>query len=585
MRINDFIMLLPNSVIAVALKTVRAEIDEKGKQEILEHGLYHVTQNEETSKKIIESQHFKPARGIMKNINSYGKACVCFFDGVPSIENYMKNLLNGQNNNPYVNPTIVIDVVKVMPTKKEELANYKVRALEDNAILYEGYCIIPKDEVKSVKLVPDLVRDEKTGEPIINSKTGKYDVFFREATEEELSQDKKSYKAKEDYLQFMEEEKEKFGYLKSHNLIANTYNSIISIIHVGKIEGEMSQKNVITNLPQIIKRKIQQLTTPKLDIPIDEKIQSSIQEFDTSKKNPYRNKRFGEAVAEFQTQGLQQMELKDELEKLTTSDIGKYFRQKYKQINQSPIISKGIHGIDHNNRVAVYSMLIAQNEGILEKDSNNKTKDILLMASYYHSKNSARKLRKMDLEYLNGEKYTLEDRRTLQAIVEAHEGKDKDMRKICQKYKINEEKMDYVMQLMTVLKDADALDRVRLDLNLPIMMQTDLAPQYLRTNTSKRLLNASYQLETLSAKVSFDRILAYKTQEQQEGGTIENKREQFMDYLKKGIPEISKNVQNIRKNLSLYKGRYISKLTGKNISEKGNKKEAVPSDQIEEEEK
>ena len=69
---------------------------------------------------------------------------------------------------------------------------------------------------------------------------------------------------------------------------------------------------------------------------------------------------------------------------------------------------------------------------------------------------------------------------------------------------------------MAILKDADALDRVRLDFNKGIMA-TDLNPKYLRTDTAKRLLNASYQLEGLTNKVSFDRILAYKTEEQTEG--------------------------------------------------------------------
>lgn len=152
----------------------------------------------------------------------------------------------------------------------------------------------------------------------------------------------------------------------------------------------------------------------------------------------------------------------------------------------------------------------------------------------------------MDLTYSNGKQYSDEDKRILQAVIQAHEGKDKDMIKICEKYKIPQEHMEYTINLMTVLKDADALDRVRIDANLPIYMQTDLNPKYLRTNTSKQLLNASYQLETLSEKVAFDRIIAYKTDEQKEGGIIVDKREKFVESLRQGFNEMPQTIKNVR---------------------------------------
>lgn len=363
MIIKDIAIFLSGSAISTLLKAARTEIDEQGKKEIIKNGLYHITKDEETANKIIESQHLRPAQGIMKNINSYGTACVCLFNGAPSVENYIKNLVYGQNKNPYVNPTIVENAIKISPTKKEELANYKVRSLADDVIIYEGYCVLPQEEIEKVYLVPDLVRDVETGEPIINKETGRYDIQFREATELELSQDKKSYKAQEDYLQFIAQERERLGYLKQNNFITNSINSLRTILHIGKIEGEMAKEKTKMNLPQIIKRKIQQLKTPKLDMGTDEKIHNTINEFNTKDKNPYRDKKFGQAVAEFQTQGLQQLELKEELENLTTSDTGKFFREKFKQINKEQIIEKGIHGINHNNRVAILSMIIAEKEG------------------------------------------------------------------------------------------------------------------------------------------------------------------------------------------------------------------------------
>lgn len=94
------------------------------------------------------------------------------FNGTPSIDNYMKNLADMKiERNPYVNPTMKLYAIKILPKSKEELANYKVRSLSDDVIIYEGYCKLSSDEVKKVQLVPDLVRNNETGQPLINKQT------------------------------------------------------------------------------------------------------------------------------------------------------------------------------------------------------------------------------------------------------------------------------------------------------------------------------------------------------------------------------------------------------------------------------
>ena len=314
-------------------------------------------------------------------------------------------------------------------------------------------------------------------------------------------------------------------------------------MYEGKLEEDMMKEYSKKNFFKLIKDRIEKWKTPKLDMSTDEKIYTEIKEFNHKKKNPYRDKKFGTAVADFQRQGLEQLKLKDELEEITTGEIGVFFRKKEKHIDKSHVIQKGIHGISHNDRVALLSMIIAKNEGILEGDTDNRTKDILLTAAYLHdigrkvgkiafnvgphAKRSAKKINKIHVRYLNGQPYTEEDKNILKAVVEAHEGKDEIMDKLCGKYHISEEDKGYTKRLMTILKDADALDRVRIDFNKGIMI-TDLNPQYLRTDTAKRLLDASYQLEGLTNKVSFDRILAYKTEEQ----TEESKEKAYRKVLK-----------------------------------------------------
>lgn len=102
-------------------------------------------------------------------------------------------------------------------------------------------------------------------------------------------------------------------------------------------------------------------------------------------KNPYRDKKFRIVVEDFRKQGLTQLKLEDELKKLVASKEGKYFREKYKQLDKSRLAFNGIHGISHSNRVSVLAMLIAEKEGILTNDLNNRIIDFLVTATYYLS--------------------------------------------------------------------------------------------------------------------------------------------------------------------------------------------------------
>ena len=181
----------------------------------------------------------------------------------------------------------------------------------------------------------------------------------------------------------------------------------------------------------------------------------------------------------------------------------------------------------HNNRVAVHSMLIGKHEGLFENDNNDKIKDILLTAAYLHdigrignngphAKRGARLVEKLDLKFANGRNYTREDKDLLELLVEGHEGKDSNFDKLVKKYKIPEEKKDLAQKMLFVIKDADAVDRFRIYINFPFYMKTDLNPNYLRTNTSKRLLNVAYELEYLHANVEFSNLLSYRTERQEE---------------------------------------------------------------------
>ncbi len=554
MIIKDIIISVPSSVFAL-LKAVKIKADDRIKDDILEKGLYHITSNEQTVDKIINTRYLKPATGIFKNINSYGKASVCFFNGPPEIGDYMHNM----NKSPYINPTKVEPALKVMPRDKTELTNYKVRPLSDNAVLLEGYCMLKNDEIKKVFLVPDLVRDID-GNPIINTKTERYDIAFREAKEEELNENRTSYVAQNDYLNFIENEKRRLKYFNNDKFIGKIINPIIMTIDIERKMRENSIDNMKNNLPMLIKQKIKNLFLPKLETSTDEKIEQDISEFNTSEKNPYRFKKFSEAIISARQEGLMQLELKDELEKLTTSKEGEYLRKKYNQISQAIVKNKKV-GLKHGNRVALLAMIIAKKEKILENDINDKTKDILLSASYYNEIGKDKNAIK--LNYANGIEYKDEDSRIVQAIIESCKRKNKSIDKIYEKYNIPLEKEEYTKKLINIVKDADALDRVRFDLNLQFIMNPNLNPKDLRTNVAKQLLQASYQLENLTHKVEFNRIISYKTSEQIEGGIITSKRQKFIEDLKQDVIEYTPKV---KRKLKLCKEK--TKFRGKKAFEK-----------------
>ena len=240
------------------------------------------------------------------------------------------------------------------------------------------------------------------------------------------------------------------------------------------------------------------------------------------RKNPYGDKKFAIAVSEFQKQGLTQLDLQKILPDFVNSKDGVFLRDKYNQIDKNPINQTGIHGIKHNDRVAILSLIIGQEEGTLKEESTRE-REILTYAAYYHdigrkmpigphAKRSAKLFSNLKLTTLEGKPLSSEDKRITQLLIEGHEGKDEKVEKLIKKYNIADQDVEMVKNLTNILKDADALDRSRLAIDTPIATITDLDPKYLRLNTSKRLIEASYGLEYLTKKVNTNDLFNYKNE-------------------------------------------------------------------------
>lgn len=179
-------------------------------------------------------------------------------------------------------------------------------------------------------------------------------------------------------------------------------------------------------------------------------------------------------------------------------------------------LSNQEHGIDHAERVLLFATYI----GIKENLSSGEM-SLLIEAAKWHDcgrenvstdKNHALASANKVGNYLP-EGYTETDVNMIKAAIELHEVKDYDVNKIsdiCEKYKINKESQLSLFKIRDALKDADALDRTR-------FATGNLDPNQLRTNISKDLIKASFQLQEIRGSKQITSIprqvvLTYKKQ-------------------------------------------------------------------------
>lgn len=551
---------LAGNVEGIFGKIPKFKLTEKVKEESIKSGLYHFVKDDDTADAIIESGYLRPS----DNITSYGRKSAFMFCGGPSIDNYAKNLTRSSSIekntlwekqiNPYITPTAVATAIR-FSVKEKDLVNYKFRGLQDGVFLYEGYCILPKDSIQKVKMVPDLVRDSN-GVPIKDD-TGKYNVAFREALLEELSEDKNTYLAKSDYLQYMKEKAIEYGYLRKNGRPKTKLETKITVMtDISRMEFDVGKENINKNMSDISYSIVDRLKVIFQRRPsIEKSAEDCLKDFSFKKKNPYRDKSFALAVAAFQSkEGLTQLDLNDVLSDFTQSKEGEFLYKKYSKI-EGAITRTGIHGKKHTDRVALLAMIIASNEGIFKNDDDDRIKDILVTAAMYHdigrvldtgphANRGARKIAKMNLRYLDGKPYLEEDKKMVRALVEAHEGKPNKIDKMVKKYKIQDpNNINLLKRLNSIIRDADALDRVRIDIN-GLFYKVDLNPKFLVNDTSKMLMNASYQLEFLTKRVpNINNILKFGKKELSDVDRIKQDTKDFNDRIKvDNIPMLDKKV-------------------------------------------
>lgn len=147
----------------VATKCVYRKIDKNATfNKIMNEGLYHFTL-EENCKKILESGYVKE----FSKFASYGNEKSFFFAGVPSFEDMVINC-------DFASISGKLTAVKIKPTF-EQLASFKTRTLNDNAITYDGNCKIDDKHASIAYFVTDLDKNGKVFYTEVDRKT--YDEY------------------------------------------------------------------------------------------------------------------------------------------------------------------------------------------------------------------------------------------------------------------------------------------------------------------------------------------------------------------------------------------------------------------------
>lgn len=186
-------------------------------------------------------------------------------------------------------------------------------------------------------------------------------------------------------------------------------------------------------------------------------------------------------------QNIRQFTLQEVIQLLKKSEYYNYFVENMNNINKNLIYLSEGHGIKHNERVALFAFTIA----ILSKLKREDIR-ILLEAAKYHDIGRVND----EEDVLHGYKSTVvlenfitdmrkEDKDILKVVCICHSMSDNNFMKIAKKYKIKDKKR--CKKLVDILKDSDALDRVRLE-------SESLDIKYLRNKYSKRLVMAAYDL-------------------------------------------------------------------------------------------
>lgn len=166
-----------------------------------------------------------------------------------------------------------------------------------------------------------------------------------------------------------------------------------------------------------------------------------------------------------------------------------------KTIKKDKLYRSNIHGLYHSEKVLLFAYLIAKNERLNDIDLK-----IITDAAMYHdvgriddSEEAFHGYRSAEMidEIVDDEIYKDKNNlKILKAIIDAHSRKDELCKNSFESFEIDEKEYDRYYKLYCILKDADALDRLRLSSDKTI----GLNEEYLRVRYSRKLIGLSREI-------------------------------------------------------------------------------------------
>lgn len=161
-------------------------------------------------------------------------------------------------------------------------------------------------------------------------------------------------------------------------------------------------------------------------------------------------------------------------------------RDSYEKLNTDILFDSNIHGKDHIERVIFFTHLLA-----FHYDLNKEDTDVLRNAASlhdtkrendgwdrYHGHRAARE----SIGYSYADRA---DDKIIQAVIAAHSSDDTVMDETIREFIGEDDDFERAKRLTKLFKDADGLDRVRIN---------HLDPDFLRNDFSKDLVDLAYEL-------------------------------------------------------------------------------------------
>lgn len=211
----------------------------------------------------------------------------------------------------------------------------------------------------------------------------------------------------------------------------------------------------------------------------------------------YRN--YNRMRSELENDNTKQMNLDEVINLIKSSGKMYLLVDAIENIKLDKIYKSDLHGITHNQRVAISAFTI----GILEGLEEDELK-MLLEAAKYHdigrdNDDEDREHGSKSADQIDDvvENMTAEEISILKTVCAAHSVSDEEFEKMTKKYNVQD--VEKARKITDILKDADALDRVRLlrdewESNVELDKRYGLNRDYLRTKSAKAMELYSYEL-------------------------------------------------------------------------------------------